>query len=332
MSKYRDYNHGDVFFASTLDAMMEATSTITSGLNLRIQNSTTIRAAASTDSGQVGVAINGLWRWRTSNFDAAHPSGSAGIYDVFATCSDNDFTGVGSDPDNTDYSWSLVILASGSTPTGVDQYRKVGECDWDGTKLTVVRQTVGSNSQTNPISPTANYASHIPVVVNLATSQSASAIEVRNSSGTTLASVSSAGTVTAPNVSVSAANGAEAIGITNRADLNFKDSSTTKATINITSGGVLQISDATTSRVTIASGNGDTRLKSAASSGSVIVGDTASEKVGFFGSSGAVRSSGWSVSNVSSDRAFDASSTTVNEIANALGTLVNDLKALGLIA
>jgi hypothetical protein len=37
-------------------------------------------------------------------------------------------------------------------------------------------------------------------------------------------------------------------------------------------------------------------------------------------------------SNVSADRAFDANSTTVDEIADVLGTLIADLKLTGLVA
>lgn len=40
--------------------------------------------------------------------------------------------------------------------------------------------------------------------------------------------------------------------------------------------------------------------------------------------------SGWSTSNVSSDKVIDADSTTLNEVADVLGTVVDTLKTQGI--
>lgn len=42
-------------------------------------------------------------------------------------------------------------------------------------------------------------------------------------------------------------------------------------------------------------------------------------------------STGWSVSNVTSDKTFDANSTSLDEVADVLGTLIDTLKTLGVI-
>lgn len=59
--------------------------------------------------------------------------------------------------------------------------------------------------------------------------------------------------------------------------------------------------------------------------------DGSTKKIGFFGSAPVAKPSGYTISNVAADRTFDANSTTLDEVADVLGTLIADLKALGLI-
>lgn len=56
-----------------------------------------------------------------------------------------------------------------------------------------------------------------------------------------------------------------------------------------------------------------------------------SGKLSFWGASPVVQSTGWSVSNESTDKSFDASATTLSEVANVLGTLIEDLKTYGIL-
>lgn len=42
-------------------------------------------------------------------------------------------------------------------------------------------------------------------------------------------------------------------------------------------------------------------------------------------------SAGWAATNVSTDRSFDANTTSLNELADVVGTLINDLKAAGVL-
>lgn len=53
--------------------------------------------------------------------------------------------------------------------------------------------------------------------------------------------------------------------------------------------------------------------------------------IGFYGSPPAAQSTGWSVSNVTPDKVFDASATSTGELANVLGTLIDHLKTIGIL-
>lgn len=53
--------------------------------------------------------------------------------------------------------------------------------------------------------------------------------------------------------------------------------------------------------------------------------------VGFFGVAPAARPVAYTASNVTTDRAYDANATTLDEIADVLGTLIADLRTMGLV-
>lgn len=65
--------------------------------------------------------------------------------------------------------------------------------------------------------------------------------------------------------------------------------------------------------------------------GNAVIGASGST-VGFYGATPAARSTGWNAANVTTDKSFDTNNTTVDEVANVLGTLINTLKTTGLIA
>ena len=54
-------------------------------------------------------------------------------------------------------------------------------------------------------------------------------------------------------------------------------------------------------------------------------------EIGFFGVTPAARATTYSVTNLSTDRAYDANSTTTGELADVLGTLIADLRTYGLV-
>lgn len=61
------------------------------------------------------------------------------------------------------------------------------------------------------------------------------------------------------------------------------------------------------------------------------IGTAITQKLGFFGATPIVRPSTYTPSNVTTDRVYDANATTLDEIADVLGTLIADLQSLGLI-
>ena len=54
--------------------------------------------------------------------------------------------------------------------------------------------------------------------------------------------------------------------------------------------------------------------------------------VGFYGTAPAAQSAAYTPSNVSADRAYDADTVAIAELADVVGTLIADLQATGLIA
>lgn len=53
--------------------------------------------------------------------------------------------------------------------------------------------------------------------------------------------------------------------------------------------------------------------------------------VGFFGVAPAARAAAYTLTNVTTDRTYDANATTLDEVADVLGTLIADLKTYGLL-
>ena len=53
--------------------------------------------------------------------------------------------------------------------------------------------------------------------------------------------------------------------------------------------------------------------------------------VGFFGVAPATRPGTYNITNLTTDRSYDANATTLDEVADTLGTLIGDLRTLGLI-
>jgi microcystin-dependent protein len=144
MGAHRNFDDRDKLFASWTDAIQEFISTLVVNLKLTQLSTRSIRAAASADEGQVSIGFAGPWRYRTSNYDLTI-SGSAGTQDIYAVAvTANDFAGAGNDPDETDYNWELRAVASGTRPTSVAHFRKVGEVDWNGSAITDIRQTINN--------------------------------------------------------------------------------------------------------------------------------------------------------------------------------------------
>lgn len=61
------------------------------------------------------------------------------------------------------------------------------------------------------------------------------------------------------------------------------------------------------------------------------IGTATTQKLGFFGKTPVVQPAAYTPTNVITDRAYDANATTIDELADVLGTVIADLQLLGLV-
>lgn len=61
------------------------------------------------------------------------------------------------------------------------------------------------------------------------------------------------------------------------------------------------------------------------------IGTSTTQKLGFFNATPVVQPGTYSVTNSTTDRSFDADAMTLNELADVVATLINDIKSVGLI-
>jgi hypothetical protein len=61
------------------------------------------------------------------------------------------------------------------------------------------------------------------------------------------------------------------------------------------------------------------------------IGTGTTQKLGFWNATPVVQNTGWTTSNVSSDKVLDANSTTIDELADVVGTLIDTLKTYGIL-
>jgi hypothetical protein len=137
---------------SWFQSLMEYISSLASNLVISLASSTSVQVVAGTGSQQVGLGVNGKWRYNSATATVAHPGGASGAYDIYAVASENVFAGTGTgEVDTTDYTFGLAIVAGGgAAPTGVyngraiAHTRKIGSLTWSGTAISDVQQSVGS--------------------------------------------------------------------------------------------------------------------------------------------------------------------------------------------
>lgn len=185
MTQHIPLDHGDPVSEAFFDAIQELLGAAAPALSITVTSATVLTLAASAENGQASVAIQGRYRWRTSNTTATLPGGlSDGWHPVFVTGSDNDFSGSTEDPDSpTDYSFGLQILASGNTPA-TEIYRQIGVVEVTSGAITSYRQTVGGGRiDGQPVDATADHASQVPLRGRAASGQTANLLELINESG-----------------------------------------------------------------------------------------------------------------------------------------------------
>lgn len=198
--KHRDFDDGERLYASWTDAIQEYVSTLAANFRLSCASGTVLQVVAGAGSGQVAIGIEGRWRYISSTINVTITGGSE-VKDIFAVAvTENDFTGSGNDPDETDYAFELRSVTAGGTPTSVVAYRKVGEVDWDGSKIVGVRQTVQFDS-TFPVDAEPLRVDQSAARLTGLASQVADILSVHKSDGTKVFGVGPNGELTlVPNV------------------------------------------------------------------------------------------------------------------------------------
>lgn len=190
--------HGDVAIEPFFDATQEMLSGGASNFKITVLSDVALRVPAGVGEAQASISVDGRYRYRTTNEDRSHPGGAAGVYDLYVTAEDNNFTGVSPNIDITNYSFSLAIVAAGAAPTGVALSRLVGAVDWDGSKITGLRQFVGSGDTTAPLTPTSPNANVTPLRARAHAAQAAPVLDLQTAAGASLLSLTAAGGLVVP--------------------------------------------------------------------------------------------------------------------------------------
>lgn len=147
MSKHRALGYGIRLPDAFVEPIQEFISTYVSpNFQVTLANATTIQVVAGTDNDQAGLAVSGKWRYNTATTQRAHPGGGAGTYDVWVVTGDNIYVATDPETDDTDYSFTLRILAHGAgspaTGSGATFWaRKVAELHWTGSAIDKITPT-----------------------------------------------------------------------------------------------------------------------------------------------------------------------------------------------
>jgi hypothetical protein len=144
----RSFNPRDPFPADFPNALGQFLSTAAIEFVVRIKASdaTVLEVPAGTGNDQVGIGVEGRWRYNSATVERASPGGGTPrTLDVYVTGTDNVFvSGPDGEVDNTDYAFALAIVEHNATPAGVAIKRLVATATWDGTKFTDVSQVAGA--------------------------------------------------------------------------------------------------------------------------------------------------------------------------------------------
>jgi hypothetical protein len=137
------------YFANRIQDFLSAART---DLRLTRKSATEVEVAPVGPYNIAAIAIQGLWRFRTTAVARAHPGGVGGTYHVWAVATKQKVVETPKPfTDETDYSFDLRITAAGAEPSGegVDVFAKIGEIAWSGAEITALAQTY--NGVTGPM-------------------------------------------------------------------------------------------------------------------------------------------------------------------------------------
>jgi hypothetical protein len=142
VTQHLELKHGQILHAGFTAPIQELLGSAAVNFRLQRVNGSTIKVAAAANNLQVGIAVSGKYRWRTTEATASLPGGLAnGEHPVFVTASANDFTGPLEEPDKTTHTFGLEIKKAGESPS-TTHYREVGKVTVTGGAITSIRQTV----------------------------------------------------------------------------------------------------------------------------------------------------------------------------------------------
>lgn len=303
MGKRVDFvNNTSVITEDWLDDLQEMMSRQISGMHLERVTSNQVRVAIDAQGSIVTDAVSGANKWRyTTVPPVATVSGSAGTRYLFAV------GGADSNPldPSTNSNKTFTLEASSSSTSASTNTRLLGTCNWDGSIVSNIRFTAGQQPPADlfnafVISP--NDAGGTPLSLRGFSGQFANYIQVGSSASTTDRLVlDSSGQLRLPATGTSG-------GLVIGGDTSMYRSAS--STLRTPSSFVVD------SNLTV--------------SGNASVGGSGAS-VGFYGVTPVPRQTGYVVTNATTDRTYNADATTINELADVLGTLISDLKNTGVI-
>lgn len=302
MGKRVDFvNNTSVITEDWLDDLQELLSGHIDGVYLERVDNTTIRAQIDSHGSVVTDAVSGANKWRyVTSPPIVVVSGGAGTRYIYAVGGADSNVG---DP-STNANKTFTLEAATSSPSGTNT-RLLGTCSWSGSAVSNIRFLAGQQPPadlTNAFSVSPVDAGGTPLTLRGVSGQTANLMQVGStSSATDRFILSAAGQLSLP---VTGSGGGVVFG--------------GDATLYRSGSNALR----TSSSLTV-----DSAFTTAANAS---IGGSGSS-IGFYGATPVAKSSTYSMSNVTTDRALNADSTTVDELADVVGTLITDLKNMGLI-
>lgn len=245
MTQHFPLDYGDAVHQGFFDPIQELLGASAPSLRIKVSGSSTLTAVAGSGNSQAAVAIEGRYRFITSDVTASLPGGlTNGTGHVFVTASANNFGGGPTGPPDvgTNYAFGLEIrtTAQGNPTTAL--FRKVGEVDVSSGSIVAFRPMAGPRPTGEfGLVGTPDAASQPGLMVQGVSGQSASVVQVKNSSGTLNYEITAAGASTqAGGLTVTSTDGITVSGNAGKTALNLSNASSGGNT-GITIGGDVEI-------------------------------------------------------------------------------------------
>lgn len=147
MPQHIYFDHFDVLPDHFLDALQEFNSAL-GAFRVRVKPgaANVLQVPAGPGNDQVAIAVEGKYRWVTSNVERSDIGGAARTLDLYVTAAENVIVNAMPQVDSTDHSFALALVEHNAVAPATALKRKVAEVTWDGAKFTRVDQLVGGVS------------------------------------------------------------------------------------------------------------------------------------------------------------------------------------------